>query len=64
MCDKCEEFEAKIQRYRWFTTQGLDALTVKRINQLIDETRRRKDAVHPADGFESDPSTQTGLNEH
>ena len=60
MCDKCEEFEAKIQRYRWFTTQGLDALTVKRINQLIDETRRRKDAVHPADRFASDPAPKRG----
>jgi hypothetical protein len=46
MCEKCEQLDVKIQRYRKFATQGLDPLTTERINALILELERRKEAVH------------------
>jgi hypothetical protein len=45
MCEQCKEIETKIQRYRRFVAQGLDALTVQRINGLIQELEQRKEAV-------------------
>ena len=41
MCDKCQELETRIHRYRKFVAQGLDPLTVKRINALIRELQQR-----------------------
>jgi hypothetical protein len=46
MCDECQNLETKIQRYRRFVRQGLDALTTKRIVELIKELERRKEAMH------------------
>jgi hypothetical protein len=46
MCERCEQLEAKIQRYRSFIAQGLDDLTVERIKELIKELERRKEAMH------------------
>jgi hypothetical protein len=40
MCERCEQLEAKIQRYRSFIAQGLDDLTVERIKELIKELAR------------------------
>jgi hypothetical protein len=46
MCDKCQQLEAKIHRYRKFVAQGLDPLTVERINELIQELQQRKETMH------------------
>lgn len=46
MCDKCQQLETKIQHYLWFTAQGLDALTVERINLLIRELQQSKEVMH------------------
>jgi hypothetical protein len=45
MCEQCKQFDAKIQRYRSFIAQGLDALTVERINGLILELQQQKEAL-------------------
>jgi hypothetical protein len=46
MCEECINLENKIQRYRKFVAQGLDALTVERINGLIKELEQRKASLH------------------
>jgi len=45
MCEKCQELETTIQRYRRILTTGLDPLTIQRINTLIDELEQRKEAI-------------------
>jgi ABC-type transporter Mla maintaining outer membrane lipid asymmetry ATPase subunit MlaF len=43
MCDKCEQVESAITRYRQFIAGGvLDPLTTERINALIQELQQRK----------------------
>jgi hypothetical protein len=46
MCDKCQQLDTRIHRHRKFVAQGLDALTVERINELIQELQQRKEAMH------------------
>ena len=45
MCDKCQQLEARIQRYRKFLAQGVDSATVERINALIQELPQRKGTI-------------------
>jgi TATA-binding protein-associated factor Taf7 len=46
MCDECDRLEAKIQHYRQFVKQGLDPLTVERINTFVKELEQRKENMH------------------
>jgi hypothetical protein len=46
MCDKCQELESKIQRYRKFAAEGLDPLTIERISGLIQQLEQEKRAMH------------------
>ena len=46
MCEECTKLDEKIQRYRKFVAQGLDALTVARIQGLIKELEERKASLH------------------
>jgi hypothetical protein len=46
MCEKCNQIEITIRRYLWFIAQGLDRITVERINELIRELRQRKESMH------------------
>jgi hypothetical protein len=46
MCDRCQQLETAIKRYRKFVTQGLDPLTIERINALIKQLVAEKDAMH------------------
>ena len=46
MCEQCQQLEIRIQRYRGFLKSGLDALTVERTKELIEELQRRKEAMH------------------
>jgi hypothetical protein len=45
MCEKCQQLETRIQRYRKFIAQGLDPAAVERINALIQELQQRKEAI-------------------
>jgi hypothetical protein len=45
MCEKCRHLENEIKRYRRLVVMGLDALTVERINSLIQELQQRKETM-------------------
>jgi hypothetical protein len=47
MCDKCQELEKKIERYRRLTFSINDRLTIDRFNQLIKDTEAEKAKLHP-----------------
>jgi hypothetical protein len=47
MCEKCKELDGKIAHYRRFTGDQFDALTTKRIEGLIADTQKIRDAMHP-----------------
>jgi len=47
MCEKCEEFDEKIAHTRRLAKTGLDALTLSRLETLIEEYERQKKALHP-----------------
>ena len=41
MCEKCQELEKKIERYRRIAFSINDPLTIDRLNQLIKDTDQR-----------------------
>ena len=47
MCDKCQELEKKIERYRRLADSINDQLTIDRCNQLIKEAEAEKVRLHP-----------------
>ena len=47
MCDKCQELEKKIERYRRLALSINDQLTIDRFNQLIKEMAAEKARLHP-----------------
>jgi hypothetical protein len=47
MCDKCQELEKKIERYRKIAFSINDQLTIDRFNQLIKDTEAEKAKLHP-----------------
>lgn len=47
MCDKCQELEKKIERYRRLAFLINDQLTIDRFNQLIKDTEAEKAKLHP-----------------
>ena len=47
MCDKCQELEKKIERYRRLAFSINDQLTIDRFNQLIKDTEAEKAKLHP-----------------
>ena len=46
MCDKCQNFTAEIERYRYFLTQVTDALTLTRIEGLIGTVTTKNADMH------------------
>jgi hypothetical protein len=46
VCEKCQQLETRINRRRRIVAQGLDPLTVERINELIQELQQRRKAMH------------------
>jgi hypothetical protein len=46
MCDECDKLQANIERYQKIVAQGLDPLTIERINALILQLQQRKDTLH------------------
>lgn len=47
MCEKCDEIDKKIERYRQIKRSIMDQLTVDRTMQLIAELEASKAALHP-----------------
>jgi hypothetical protein len=47
MCDKCQELEKKIERYRTLATRLFDQPTIETINKLIEEMQAEKAGLHP-----------------
>jgi hypothetical protein len=48
MCDKCDEIDKTIERYRQIKRSILDQITVERAQELIAELEAQKAALHPA----------------
>jgi hypothetical protein len=46
MCEKCEELEKKIERYRRLAFSINDRLTIDRLNQLIKDAEAAITALH------------------
>lgn len=51
MCNKCEELDQKITRYRRFVTGLFDPLTDERITGLIEGLERQKENLHSAQRY-------------
>ncbi len=47
MCDKCEEIDKTIERYRRIKERILDQMFVDRAKELIAELEAGKAALHP-----------------
>jgi hypothetical protein len=47
MCDKCQEIEKKIARYRKLAYSVNDQLTIERLNELIKDMEAEKAKLHP-----------------
>jgi hypothetical protein len=46
MCEKCDDLDKKISRYRDFLKQVLDPLRSERIKEAIKEMQQHKVALH------------------
>jgi hypothetical protein len=47
MCDKCQELEKKIERYRRLAFSINDQLTIDQLNQVIENLEAEKVKLHP-----------------
>jgi hypothetical protein len=47
MCDKCQELEKKIERFRLIMERVPDAQLAEGITRLIKEAEAEKAALHP-----------------
>jgi hypothetical protein len=47
MCDKCVEFDKKIDHYKRLESLITDAQTIEGINKLIDDMKAEKVRLHP-----------------
>jgi hypothetical protein len=47
MCEKCDEIDKTIERYRQVQRTILDQVTVERAKQMITELQAQKAALHP-----------------
>ena len=47
MCNKCQELDQKIARYRQIMARVLDAQLAAGITKLIEEAEAEKAALHP-----------------
>jgi len=46
MCEECTKLEERIKQYRRFLTNRFDSLTEERIQAVVGELERRKEAMH------------------
>jgi hypothetical protein len=47
MCEKCQEIDRKIERYRTLAKQVSDPMTHEEAKKLIDKFEAEKGALHP-----------------
>jgi hypothetical protein len=47
MCEKCDEIDKKIERYRQVQRTILDRVTVDRAKEMVTELQSQKAALHP-----------------
>jgi hypothetical protein len=47
MCEKCDEIDKRIERYRQVERTILDQITVDRAKEMIAELQTQKAALHP-----------------
>jgi hypothetical protein len=47
MCDRCEELDSKIERYRQLAERVRDPLLTEGVSKLIEEMEAQKAALHP-----------------
>jgi hypothetical protein len=47
MCEKCNEIDRTIERYRSLQRTILDEVTVDRAKEMIAELQERKAGMHP-----------------
>jgi hypothetical protein len=47
MCDKCIEFDKKLEQYRRIASSITDQLTIDRLNKLIKDTVAERVKLHP-----------------
>jgi hypothetical protein len=47
MCDKCIEFDAKIEHYRYMARMLTDQPTLDAIQKLVEQMKADKVALHP-----------------
>jgi hypothetical protein len=47
MCEKCDEIDKRIERYRQVERTILDQVTVDRAKEMVAELEAQKAALHP-----------------
>jgi hypothetical protein len=47
MCEKCDEIDKTIQRYRNIQRTILDQVTIDRVKELISDLQAQKATLHP-----------------
>ena len=47
MCEKCDEIDRKIERYRQVQRTILDQVTVDRAKEMVAELEAQKTGLHP-----------------
>lgn len=47
MCEKCDDLDQRMQKFRRFLAQPIDALTTERLTSAVNEMERAKAALHP-----------------
>jgi hypothetical protein len=47
MCDRCNDLDLQIQKYRRFIAQPIDPLTTERLNAAVAEMEAAKAGLHP-----------------
>jgi hypothetical protein len=47
MCERCEELDRKIERYRGIRSRSIDDAVITGATQLIEEAEAEKAALHP-----------------
>ncbi len=47
MCERCNEADKKIQRYKWLVANMLDRTALEAANQLLAQQEQIKASLHP-----------------
>lgn len=47
MCEHCDQFDQRIQKFRRFLAQPIDPLTAERLTAAVKELEAARSALHP-----------------